>query len=273
MNYIELVNNSINYIEENLYTKINLRDLSKEFNISQAHFNRVFKFFTGFSIKKYISFRKLTSSLLKLKKSEKSIITIAMDFGYDYPEVFSRAFKKQFGISPKEYRNSNKDIKIEKVNVINKNIVNYNGGLTLKGEYEYIKSLTIYGVRTKANINEPDFFNSLENITPSFLSEKYFHTITCMGDGENFELFHGTESTKNSKTTKKDDKQNISAGWYIKFRYNGNIKSIYYNLRNDIEASFKILKQPLVVSGVGMILKFCNDSPDKIEVMVPLTRI
>lgn len=244
MNYIKLINNSLKYIEENLYAKMSLEDLSKEFNISQAHYSRVFKFFTGFSIKKYISFRKITSSLTRLKNSNESIINIAMDYGYDYPEVFSRAFKKQFGISPKEYRNSRKDIKIEKVNVIDKNIINYNGGLILKGEYEYLNNLTIYGIRDKTNTNDPGFFNKLESITPNFLSNKCYHTITCMGDGVNFELFHGYELSKNPNTSPKKDSKNIKAGWYIKFKYSGDMRIIYFNLRKDIEASFRLLKQP-----------------------------
>lgn len=116
MNYTEIAQKSINYIEDNLKEKLYLEDLSREFSISQAHFNRIFKFLTGVSLKKYILDRKLESSLQPLKESRESIINIAMDLGFDYPEVFSRAFKKKFAISPINYRKS--DSVINKPNII-----------------------------------------------------------------------------------------------------------------------------------------------------------
>lgn len=283
MNYVELVNRSVLFIEDNINTKLTLNDLSREFNISQAHFNRVFKFLTGFSLKKYITSRKLFSSLNHIKKSNESIINIAMDFGFDYPEVFSRAFKKQFGISPKEYRKSENEIIIpDKAEAITRNIVNCNGGLTLKSEYTYLDELVIFGVRTETNINREGFIQELKSIdkrnyTKSSIikglkKDDYYHVISCLGDGENFELFYGYSAESDFNSGDVFDKKYIEKSWYISFNYSGEITRIYNTLRSDIEKSFKLKKIPLRVTGVGIILIFNPGSTNKINVLVPIER-
>lgn len=270
MNYLNLINNSIDYIENNINSNFDLEKLAYRFNISLAHYNRIFKFITGFSLKKYISFTKLTASLEEIKNSNESIINIAMNFGYDYPEVFSRAFKKQFGLSPLEYRKSSKEINTNKPEIINKEIVNINGVLSLKGKYTYIDDINLTGISINTNINTPGFFDKLQEIHNSLEASKCYHVISCLGDGENFNIFYGYQP--NTHQDLKEDSKVISPGWYIKFKYNGDMNIIYKHLRSDIESTFKSLKIPLVLSGIGMFLKLDKSMPNIFTVYVPIKR-
>ena len=103
--YVSAIHETIEYIEYNIGESLQLADLSAHAGISDFHFNRIFKTVTGTTLKQYVLGRKLTNALEQLRSTNKSVTEIAMDVGFDYPEVFSRAFKKQFGLSPTNIRN------------------------------------------------------------------------------------------------------------------------------------------------------------------------
>lgn len=60
--YIEIINQTIDYIEENITNKLTLLEISKQFNISEYHFNRMFKTVVGKTLKQYILERKLANA-------------------------------------------------------------------------------------------------------------------------------------------------------------------------------------------------------------------
>ena len=107
--YVSAINEIIEFIECNINERLQLKDLSTRAGISDFHFNRIFKTVTGITLKQYVLGRKLTKALELLRNTDKPVIEIAMDLGFDYPEVFSRAFKNQFGLSPTDIHNQKTD--------------------------------------------------------------------------------------------------------------------------------------------------------------------
>lgn len=106
MNWDEKINKTINYIEENLDSKI---DLDKAANImcqSTISFLRTFSMIMNMSINEYIRRRRMTLAAIELRNSSAKVIDIAMKFGYESPESFTRAFKEIHGISPSVARKS-----------------------------------------------------------------------------------------------------------------------------------------------------------------------
>lgn len=101
----EIILKSINYIEQNLKSEIDGMQVSQHVCYSLYHFIRLFQSVTGFSPKSYIQQRRLTEAVNELRTTQKKVSEIAYDFQFGSPEVFNRAFKKQFGINPKEIRN------------------------------------------------------------------------------------------------------------------------------------------------------------------------
>ena len=103
-NYIELIQNLVNKIEEDVAFDVSIALLAKEFNLSPWHFQRMFKSIVGDSLGAYIRGRRLTKASKLLLNSQDTIIQIAFDVGFSSHEAFTRSFKAYFSFSPKQFR-------------------------------------------------------------------------------------------------------------------------------------------------------------------------
>lgn len=95
---------ALEYIDNHITSDISLNDISSEAGFSVPQFYRLFKRLTGDTVGAYILRRKLTLASREIKNSNKSISSIAFDYGFASHDVFTRAFIRVFGVSPKEYR-------------------------------------------------------------------------------------------------------------------------------------------------------------------------
>ena len=101
----ELITKAIEYIQKNPKENLSLESIALEAGFTLTYFDLLFRNHTGYSPVQYSRVYKLTRSALVLRRfPEKSILDIALDFGYQSPESYSRAFKSFYGISPSEYR-------------------------------------------------------------------------------------------------------------------------------------------------------------------------
>jgi AraC-like DNA-binding protein len=92
----------LNYISEHIHEKISIDDISKELYISNSHLSRVFSKYMGISIHQYITKKKLYFAKQDLL-SDTPIEQICSFYNFGDYTSFFRAFKKEFGISPKAY--------------------------------------------------------------------------------------------------------------------------------------------------------------------------
>ena len=99
-----IVEKVVDYIEKNLETNISLDTISKDIGYSKFYLNRIFTEYTGITIYKYLQNRRLTVAAEKLVESDKPIIEIAYEAGYDTQQSFSFAFKQVYLYPPKIYR-------------------------------------------------------------------------------------------------------------------------------------------------------------------------
>ncbi len=107
--YIEIAEAAKKYIELNIEKDISLDDTAKAANYSLKHFNRIFYMATGLTAGEYIRWYKLTQALFELKYSAMPIIDIALKYGYESQEAFTRAFKDVFSVNPGNYRKGKKE--------------------------------------------------------------------------------------------------------------------------------------------------------------------
>jgi AraC-like DNA-binding protein len=92
------------YIERHICEPITLYELSRCAGYSPAHCARVFKELTGKSPFDYIRKLRLSRAALKLRADKVKVIDVALEFVFDSHEGFTRAFSKEFGITPHQYR-------------------------------------------------------------------------------------------------------------------------------------------------------------------------
>ncbi|MBC6971298.1 AraC family transcriptional regulator [Bacillus sp. Xin] len=111
MNSLKNMNAAIQYIEDNLANSIDFKEVAKLAFCSEYHFKRMFSFLAGISLSEYIRCRRLTLAAFELKDSNVKVIDIAMKYGYNSPDSFSRAFQNLHGITPSEARNSGGSLK------------------------------------------------------------------------------------------------------------------------------------------------------------------
>lgn len=105
MEWIERLNNAVNYIEENLTTEVNYEKLGKIACCSAYHFQRMFTYMAGIPLSEYIRRRKMSLAAVDLQSGHEKIIDVAAKFGYSSPTAFNRAFKSIHGIAPSSVKN------------------------------------------------------------------------------------------------------------------------------------------------------------------------
>jgi len=146
--YIEKIEQIIDYIEKHLDEKYTLEELAAQIHLSPFHFHRIFQIYTGEALGDYVRKRRLTSAAKALLNSHKKVIEIGLDFGFDSQEAFSRSFKKQFGLSPQHYRQTNVTNKTLFRVPITKDYLNHlgKGGVSLKPRYIDLKPMYFIGI-------------------------------------------------------------------------------------------------------------------------------
>lgn len=104
MDWVRSFQKSIDYIEENITEPIQIEDIAAQMNISTFYYQKIFLILCGFTIGEYIRNRRLTLAGCELIATDEKIIDIAMKYGYDTPEGFSRAFVRFHGLTPSAVR-------------------------------------------------------------------------------------------------------------------------------------------------------------------------
>jgi len=116
--YVQRINKVVAYVNNHLDETLDLKTLANEAALSDFHFHRIFKALKGEAIGGYITRLRLEATARLLRYTALTIEEIAFNIGYETPASLSKAFKKQYGISPTEYR-TNKDTYIMKKEIIN----------------------------------------------------------------------------------------------------------------------------------------------------------
>lgn len=103
-NVVETISRVQWFIEKNLLNKITLFQLAAVANYSIPQLERMFKKAVGLSPFAYIRKLRLTAAARVLRDNEIKVIDTALDFLFDSHEGFTRAFLKEFGVSPFSYK-------------------------------------------------------------------------------------------------------------------------------------------------------------------------
>lgn len=105
---------SLAIIEERIREKLTVESLAKSLHFSRYHYQRLFRETVGESVMRYVARRRTALAAKELVDSDLSILEIALKYGYDSHEGFSRSFKAHMGVAPMEYRKYHDSIRFPK---------------------------------------------------------------------------------------------------------------------------------------------------------------
>ncbi|HEX3077937.1 MAG TPA: AraC family transcriptional regulator [Lachnospiraceae bacterium] len=165
MDYLVRLNDAIEYIESNLDSQIDYTKAANLAYCSVSYFQRVFSFIAGISLSEYIRRRRLTLAAFELQNSCSRIIDIALKYGYESPDSFSRAFMNLHGILPSMARNEGVSLKAYPRIAFHLSI---QGDAELKYRIERKKAFRIVGITRHFRAPEND-----EHSVPVFWDEVY----------------------------------------------------------------------------------------------------
>jgi AraC family transcriptional regulator len=106
MEWSERMNAAIGYFEDNLAGEIDFNEAAKLACCSLFHFQRIFMVIIGVTPSEYVRYRRLTLAARDFTATNARVIDVALKYGYDSPEAFTRAFRSVHGINPLAVRKS-----------------------------------------------------------------------------------------------------------------------------------------------------------------------
>ena len=104
MEWLSSIRKAIDLIESNLTAPIDLQQISEAAGIPPLLLQKGFSVMTGYSLCEYIRNRRLYQAALELRSSSKKVIDIALDYGYETPESFTKAFTRFHRATPSQVR-------------------------------------------------------------------------------------------------------------------------------------------------------------------------
>ncbi len=198
MDYITGIQNAINYVEAHLTEEIETETVAREAAMSTFYFQRIFGILCGVTLGDYIRLRRLTLAGMELKSCDIKIIDIALKYGYETAEIFTRAFTKFHGISPRNAK-ANKD-KLKhfsrlsvKITLSGGSIMDYK--VVEKEAFTVAERVSIQSIDNGTNAKTiPDFWTEChKNGTVRYLSDSAADSTRifgiCYGNSENSKEF------------------------------------------------------------------------------------
>lgn len=95
---------SLAMIEERIQEKLTVESLADSVHFSKYHYQRMFREAVGDSVMRYVTRRKLCLAAEELARKDANVLEIALKYGYDSHEGFTRSFRAHTGVTPTEYR-------------------------------------------------------------------------------------------------------------------------------------------------------------------------
>lgn len=100
----EGIRDALGYIESHLTEELDIGEIAAQAYVSPFHFQRIFSALCGFTVGEYIRSRRLSEAAAVIARTEERLIDVALRYGYESQDSFTRAFRKFHGVSPSAVR-------------------------------------------------------------------------------------------------------------------------------------------------------------------------
>lgn len=106
---------SIDIIEQNIQKKMTVERIAQSVHFSKCHYQRLFREVVGDSVMRYVTKRRLSLAAGELAETDSTVLEIALKYGFDSHEGFTRSFRAYMGVTPTEYRKYHMSITLPQI--------------------------------------------------------------------------------------------------------------------------------------------------------------
>lgn len=163
MDWIKGLQRTIDYMEEHITEPMDHEKIAREMNVSVFYFQRIFTMICGFTPSEYIRNRRLALAGSELIYTNNKVIDIALKYGYDTPEGFTRAFTRFHGVTPNAVKKGNVSIKSFvplRVSISLKGGSSMNYRIVEKEAFKVLEKVEVHQIITEENKYEiSDFWD------------------------------------------------------------------------------------------------------------------
>ena len=111
MEWMEAIGEAVKYMEDHMTEEVSMGEIARRVNISPLYFQKGFSLLCGFTIAEYMRKRRLALAAEELVSSDAKVIDMAMKYGYESPDSFTKAFTRFHGITPAMVRRDGATLK------------------------------------------------------------------------------------------------------------------------------------------------------------------
>ncbi|MBB3071845.1 AraC family transcriptional regulator [Paenibacillus baekrokdamisoli] len=162
------MNNAMEYVETHLSEAIDYDQVARIACCSTYHFQRMFSFITNVTLAEYVRRRRLTLAAFELQNTGVKVIDIALKYGYESPEAFSRAFKKMHGVAPMSARDKGVSLKAYPRLSFH---ISVRGDVEMNYKIEEKQGLVMFGVSTLVNADGENPFVEIPKFWEKCISD------------------------------------------------------------------------------------------------------
>lgn len=251
MDWLTGIQNAINYVEEHLTEDIDYEEVAKEAACSNFYFQRIFGILCGISLGDYIRNRRLTLAGDELSATDTKVIDIALKYGYESAESFTRAFSRFHGVTPSEANKDGSKLKSfsrlsVKITLSGGSVMNYK--IIEKEAFDIIEKIETHSVEDAENAKSiPDFWTRSHN---DGTVKKLYDTTTdrtyifgvCYGNlpenAKTFDYSIAAKCDENTAVPKGFKKNTIPARTWAVFECKGAMPNAMQDMWHKIVSEF-----------------------------------
>lgn len=111
MDWIKTIEDAIRYMEANMTEDLTVGRIAQEVHTSAFYFQKGFSMLCGYTVGEYIRMRRLSLAGSELLMSDQKVIDLAIKYGYDSPDSFTKAFTRFHGCTPTDVRRGGANVK------------------------------------------------------------------------------------------------------------------------------------------------------------------
>ncbi|MCP4673443.1 MAG: AraC family transcriptional regulator [Desulfobacula sp.] len=179
MKWSDRMNSAIDYIEKNIDDEVSIKKVAEEAFCSSFHFQRMFFAILGITPAEYIRRRRLTLAAKELTTGNEKVMDIALKYGYESPNAFTRAFRNMHGINPREVRTS--EGKLSAYNRVSFH-VKIKGGNGM--DYRIIEKPAFKLVGKSKKFNSENFFKKAPKFWKEYVNTKEYQKLWGLTNGK-----------------------------------------------------------------------------------------